>query len=92
MAQPMIYDVMVDGRKVSGGAQRRTKHGFLHQGTIALTAPSEEFLKGVLKPGTCVFRAMQEHTYALLPRSNETELEKAKQDLREQLVQAFRCP
>lgn len=35
MAQPVKYDIMVNGKKVAGGAQRRTKNGFLHQGTIA---------------------------------------------------------
>jgi lipoate-protein ligase A len=66
MAKPTIYDVMVDGRKVGGAAQRRTRDGFLHQGTIALTVPPEGFLKAILKGGEPVIRAMQENGYPLL--------------------------
>lgn len=35
---PTRYDVMSDGRKFSGSAQRRTKKGILHQGSISLDA------------------------------------------------------
>lgn len=31
---PVNWDVMKDGRKVAGGAQRRTRTGFLHQGSV----------------------------------------------------------
>jgi lipoate-protein ligase A len=48
MAKPTKYDVMWEGKKVGGGAQRRTKYGFLHQGTISLGRPDEEFLSGIL--------------------------------------------
>jgi lipoate-protein ligase A len=33
-ATPVHADVMIDGRKVAGAAQRRTRHGLLQQGTI----------------------------------------------------------
>ena len=32
--RPVDYDVLLDGRKVAGGAQRRTRRGLLHQGSI----------------------------------------------------------
>jgi lipoate-protein ligase A len=32
---PVRGDVVADGKKLAGGAQRRTKHGVLHQGSIA---------------------------------------------------------
>lgn len=48
MAKPTCLDVMLNGKKVSGGAQRRTRFGFLHQGTISLALPSEEFLERIL--------------------------------------------
>lgn len=39
--QPTRYDVLADGRKVAGAAQRRTRDGILHQGSIRLdNAPS----------------------------------------------------
>ena len=33
-ANPVRADVMVDGRKIAGAAQRRTRRGLLHQGSI----------------------------------------------------------
>jgi len=31
---PVLYDVLVEGRKVAGAAQRRTRAGLIHQGSI----------------------------------------------------------
>jgi len=42
MANPTVFDVMWQGKKVGGGSQRRTRFGFLHQGTIALGGYKEE--------------------------------------------------
>lgn len=67
MAKPTKYDVMWEGRKVGGGAQRRTKHGFLHQGSISLALPPLEFLNKVLLPHEGLIEAMQTITYALIP-------------------------
>lgn len=66
MAQPTKYDVVFQGRKIAGAAQRRTKRGFLHQGTIALKMPSEDYLKAVLLPETKVLEAILAHTFPLL--------------------------
>ena len=33
-ANPVHADVMIDGRKIAGAAQRRTRRGLLHQGSI----------------------------------------------------------
>jgi lipoate-protein ligase A len=40
---PVRYDVMSGVRKIAGGAQRRTKRGLLHQGSIQGTRLAEEF-------------------------------------------------
>lgn len=37
-AGPVRHDVLLHGKKIAGGAQRRTKQGLLHQGTIQGTA------------------------------------------------------
>lgn len=67
MAKPTRYDVMLDGRKVGGGAQRRKRQGFLHQGTISLVLPSDEFLDALLcDPG--VKLSMRANTLSLLPQ------------------------
>ena len=90
MSKPTRYDVMLDGRKVGGGAQRRTRHGFLHQGTIALAMPSEEYLNRVLKPGTQVVEGMRRHGYSLLGSGySRAELESARKSLRGYLQEAF---
>ena len=86
MAKPTIYDIMVDGRKLGGAAQRKTRKGFLHQGTIALTPPSIPYLEAILLPGTGVLEAMQANTFTLLP---DRELADARADVRHSLLKAF---
>ena len=44
MARPTQYDVIYQGMKIAGAAQRRKKEGYLHQGTISLAAPDQELL------------------------------------------------
>jgi lipoate-protein ligase A len=43
---PVRDDVMLDGRKIAGAAQRRTRGGFLHQGSIQVSELSESFREG----------------------------------------------
>lgn len=64
MAQPTIYDVMVGDKKVGGAAQRRTKTGLLHQGTLCLREPCPETLSPLLKDPT-LFAAMQKVSFPL---------------------------
>ena len=66
MAKPTRYDVMWQGKKIAGAAQRKTKHGFLHQGSISLLMPSSEFLRSVLRPELSVLDAMATFTSPLL--------------------------
>jgi lipoate-protein ligase A len=42
-ANPVRDDLLLDGRKIAGAAQRRTRHGFLHQGSIQLRDLSPAF-------------------------------------------------
>jgi len=86
MAKPTKYDVMWQGKKVAGAAQRKTKKGFLHQGSIALLMPPPDYLSEILLPGTEVKAAMQAHTYPLLSdRASSVEIRQAKDRLRELL-------
>ena len=66
MAQPTKYDVVWKGCKIAGAAQRQTKYGFLHQGTISLRTPDYRFLEQILLPESQVLEAMQRNTFALL--------------------------
>jgi lipoate-protein ligase A len=86
MAKPTKYDVMIDGRKVGGAAQRRTKLGLLHQGTISIVSPDFSYLEQVLLPGTAVIEAMRQNAYSLLSDgATPMELEEARRELREGL-------
>lgn len=63
MGKPTRYDVCIDGFKVAGGAQRRIRRGFLHQGSINLKKIPKTLLKKLLLPGTCVVEAMEKNSY-----------------------------
>ncbi|NGX38435.1 MAG: Octanoyltransferase LipM [Chlamydiae bacterium] len=83
MARPTKYDVVLQGKKIAGAAQRKTKKGFLHQGTIALKMPSEEYLKAVLQSETKVLEAIQANTLPLL--GPDEDLQEGRMALREAL-------
>ncbi len=86
MARPTKYDVMLQGKKIAGAAQRKTKDGFLHQGTIALLLPDPELLGAVL-PSVAVGEAMMQTTFALL--SDPKELKEGRRELCEHLKRQF---
>lgn len=64
MAKPTIYDVVHQGMKIAGAAQRRRQQGYLHQGTISLSAPNVELLEDVLRSKEDVVSAMEAFTFA----------------------------
>ena len=87
MAKPTKYDLMWEGKKIAGAAQRKTRAGFLHQGSIVLVLPPADYLEKVLLPGTKVQEAMFAHTCPLLGRSScSEELARSKGRLRELLA------
>jgi lipoate-protein ligase A len=47
--EPVHGDVVADGRKLAGGAQRRTKSGLLHQGSVAAKLSAEQIMGGFQK-------------------------------------------
>lgn len=87
MARPTKYDVMLGSRKIAGAAQRKTKEGYLHQGTIALRLPSQTVLDEVLKNGAEVASAMFAHTQPLLEaHASEIDVKNARKLLKELLT------
>lgn len=83
MARPTKYDVMLGGRKIAGAAQRKTKAGFLHQGTISLLMPTKDVLEKVLNTSSAVADAMFAHTHPLLGLgATEKDLKEARQQLK----------
>ena len=51
LTNPTKYDVIIDGRKVAGAAQRRRQGGMLHQGYIALDMPPDDVANLVAAQG-----------------------------------------
>ena len=76
---------------MAGAAQRKTKRGFLHQGTIALMMPAEEILQEVLLHPQDLTVAMQQHTFPLLHQtSSMLSLRDARSALKQALAKAFK--
>ncbi len=90
MAKPTIYDVMLEGKKVAGAAQRKKKRGFLHQGTISIAIPKMEILKDILPQENRVLEAMMANSFTFLGVDySEEELNQARAVLRRCLKEAF---
>ena len=87
MARPTIYDVVYNGLKIAGAAQRRTKKGYLHQGTISLASPDLGLLNEILLSKEEITGAMEAYSFA--PCKTQDELRKAKIDLQELLHKKF---
>lgn len=91
MAKPTKYDVVAsDGRKIGGAAQRRTREGLLHQGTLSIVSPPEEYLNTILLPGTRVVEAMGINSFTLINGPwNQSQLNEARTELKELLQDCF---
>jgi len=88
MAHPTKYDVILNGKKVGGAAQRRTRFGVLHQGSISLIAPNAELICAVLKNGEEIHNKMIRHSDALLDHENQ--YIQMRSELQEALKEHFR--
>jgi len=89
-AKPTIYDVMLEGKKVAGAAQRRKKQGFLHQGSIAIAPPDIALLSQVLKRQGGVMEAMSQTTHTLLPQDfTPDQLSLLRETIKERLITTF---
>jgi lipoate-protein ligase A len=87
MAKPTQYDVVYQGLKIAGAAQRKRKQGYLHQGTISLAYPHVDLLNDVLLSKKDVLEAMKSYTFAPLGRLWEPELlKKTRQELQKLLA------
>lgn len=47
--QPVLHDLVAHGQKIAGGAQRRTRAGLLHQGSVLLADATSPAWTGVLR-------------------------------------------
>lgn len=90
MAKPTKYDLMVQGKKMGGASQRRTKKGFLHQGTISIALLPNTYLEQVLLPGTRVLEAMMQNSASLLPlNASKKEIEEMRVLLKQSLKRSI---
>jgi lipoate-protein ligase A len=89
MARPTVYDAVFRGMKVAGAAQRRTKKGFLHQGTISLTLPQLDLLQDVLLSNEEIMRAMETYSFAPLGLLTADRLQQVRVELKALLHQEF---
>lgn len=96
MAKPTKYDVMLGSYKVGGAAQRRTRHGFLHQGTISIARVPREYLEDVLHldcggvPREKIIKAMFQNSYSLIEDNwTSSHLIQARKEVRGLLIESF---
>lgn len=90
MAQPTIYDVMIEGKKVGGAAQRRTKSGFLHQGSISLGVPAYEWIEKIVLNPLELIDSMRQYSFYLIEGDpSKNFLKQARLDFRNCLLNAF---
>ena len=81
---------MIEGKKIGGAAQRRVKHGLLHQGTISLAKLPEAYLKKILIPGTRVIEGMQDNGSSLLGDSwTVKDLLEVREGIKKLLIEVF---
>jgi lipoate---protein ligase len=87
MAKPTKFDIMLEGKKVGGAAQRRMKQGLLHQGSIAISVVEEKLARAVLLNSDEVFPLMQSHTFPLLGKKllKKSEISQARAQIRKLL-------
>ena len=74
-ANPVEADVLLDGRKIAGAAQRRTRTGLLHQGSIQCDALPPSFQTGFART-LCPAFERKELPPEVLARASEISAEK----------------
>lgn len=91
MAQLTPYDVALGGKKIAGAAQRRTKKGILHQGSICLTLPPDPFLDTIFLPHINLAEAIKNTSLPLLKNPSEKDVIEAKKSLSAILIRNICC-
>lgn len=89
MAKPTCFDLVIGQKKLGGAAQRKTKKGLLHQGTISLAFPEENILKNILLGGEELIPQMEKNSFVFLKDAwQEKELQELKQTVKQLLRNA----
>lgn len=89
MAKPTKYDVLYNGKKVGGAAQRKTNNGYLHHGTVSIAMPDLSYLSELLLSKE-VYKAICENSFYFVKNHLEKkELEFFRQKVEKNLIEAF---
>ncbi|WP_213318489.1 lipoyl protein ligase domain-containing protein [Chlamydiifrater volucris] len=92
MAKISRYDVIFQGQKIGGAAQRTTSRGFLHQGTVFLSGRCREFYQALLKEDVLdfIWGRVQESSFYFLGNDKQGSLlEEARRSLRDAFIYEF---
>ncbi len=90
MARATKYDLVIEGKKVAGAAQRKTKEGYLHQGSIFLGLASDDFYRELVQQGDLLLAEMKKNSFPLLGSGWTTkQLKEARRSLKEHLREVF---
>ncbi len=80
MAEPTRYDLLLEGKKLAGAAERRKKNALLHQTTISLCPPDFAFLEKALVNGKETIESMRRWSAYLGDQSDLPSLRKELQE------------
>jgi lipoate---protein ligase len=89
MARPTQYDIMIDGKKIGGAAQRRTKRGLLHQGSLFLMPPPDHFLETVLLKDSSIRSAIHKNCGSIMRGDQIDGMESVRNRVQEMLKEIF---
>lgn len=89
MAKPTIYDIIYEGKKIGGGAQRRTKKGILHQGSLSIAQLDEEFLNRVLINPEVVLAIKENAGLLVKQKVNAPDIQEIRQEIKKGLIQTI---
>lgn len=89
MARPTKYDVVIQGKKLAGAAQRRTCRGYLHQGSIAFKRLNKRLLKDVLGKYAYIQDMMENYNHPIWDEEGEESEELARKRLQKSLTKSF---
>ena len=86
MAKPTPYDLVVQGKKIGGAAQRKKKWGYLHQGSISLCPPPFPLLKMLVKDLT-LFSSIQSSSEYLVNYTNTQDIQELQEKIKISMIE-----
>lgn len=86
MASPTKYDLLLDGAKIGGSAQRKTKYGFVHQGSIFLAMPCWDMIDEVFHGDKEIIASMKATSRGLCGSPSQPNMRK---ELMQALIKGF---